>query len=583
MYTAKKEFVMVALSFRQNKNENNEDVHDHPLVSHLLKLRGVQDKSELLCDASSLPHHTEMYGMQNAIDIIIEAITNNHKIKIVGDFDADGCGATAVMVRGLKMLGVADERIDYIVPSRFKHGYGLSPLLLEDIPKLNQPDLLITVDNGISAIEGVAEAKKRGMKVIVTDHHLQGEEELPNADAIINPNQNACNFPSKAIAGVGVAFYLLLGLRKEMLRQGLITDPKEANINSLIYLVAMSTVGDVVPLDKLNRTFVEHGLRQIRAGRSCVGLEALMKECDVNHAAFVTTDFGFKICPRLNAAGRLSDMSIGIKLLLTDSKKEAVYLASILNSTNNERKYIEAGMQEDAQQMLDNLNIDDTDKSIVLVNEDWHEGVIGLLASRLKEQYYKPAFIFAHADEHTIKASCRSIPGIHIRDLIAKVFKDNPEFGQRYGGHAMASGLQIKSVHFERFKYAINEELKKVDHSIYEQVVEVDGELDVKYMNVKTAQLLPMSAPWGQHFPAPTFVNQFTVVSVSTMGAKDDHLKLILANRILNNIVAVAFNTDMPAWLKSGSKVKLVYTLNANTFRESTTLQLMVEHILPIH
>lgn len=549
----------------------------HPLVAKLLSSRGLTSSKDLFCDAASLPKPSEMKGMEQAVAILVNAIKNNHRIKIAGDFDCDGCGATAVMIRGLKLLGVKEDRVSFIVPNRIKHGYGLTRNLMSEIPAFNQPDLIVTVDNGISAVDGVLAARERGIKVIVTDHHLPGDE-TPDADAIINPNQHGCTFPSKAIAGVGVAFYLLMGAKSLMEQQGLFDTLPD--INSLLHIVALSTVCDVVPLDKLNRTFVEFGIRQIRAGKICEGMAALIHECDLNKAAFTTTDFGFVLGPRINSAGRLTDMSIGIKMMTTNNKGEAVYGASLLNSTNEERKAIEASMQAEASLMMTEIAENGVDRAIILVNEGWHEGVIGLLASRIKEKYYRPTFVFAHSGEGKIKASCRSIPGIHIRDVIAKVFDANPDWSPTFGGHAMAAGLSLDTANFERFKHGVIEALKSLEEDVYQQSIEVDGSLDPKYLNVEMAKVLPMAAPWGQSFPPPMFSDIFTLTKIATMGALNNHLRLTVAHPVRGALTAVAFNSVLPEGISEGDELKLIYSINANEFRGNTSLQLMVNHIM---
>jgi single-stranded-DNA-specific exonuclease len=470
------------------------------------------------------------------------------------------------------------------VPSRFSDGYGLTPGIIHRLQEDGDlPDLLVTVDNGISAIEGVRAARELGIKVVITDHHLAGEE-LPDADAIVNPNQPGCPFLSKNAAGVGVMFYVLTALRKHLRDNNRLPDP-EPNLGSLLDLVALGTVADVVPLDHNNRIFVEQGIRRIRKGEARPGILALLEVAGRDYTEISATDLGFVVGPRLNAAGRLDDMSIGIACLLADSRDEALRLARELDNFNRERRTIEKDMKAQAQDLLASmsLDIDGLPWGLALFDQDWHQGVIGILAARIREQTHRPTIAFAPDDdgEH-LKGSARSIPGLHIRDALAVVDAKNPGLMKKYGGHAMAAGMTIARDDLARFSnafdQAVRDTLKPED---LEAAITTDGPLAPEELNLDTAYLLKRAGPWGQHFPEPVFDGEFRVVSQRIVG--ENHLKLVLQPVEGGGIIdGIAFNTgpEVPDFTRSGARV--VYKPDANTFRGRTNLQLLVDYLEPL-
>jgi len=423
-------------------------------LRRILAARGIQSEDDLTYKLAELPKPELMLGMGKACQLLAQAITEQWRIMIVADFDTDGATSCAVAIRGLRAMGA--RNIDYIVPNRFVHGYGLTPELVAEIPSKQQPDLLLTVDNGIASIDGVNAAHQRGMKVLVTDHHLPGDE-LPKANAIINPNQHNCKFPSKNMAGVGVCFYLLLGVRQQLRQQSWFKQQQidEPKLHTLLDLVALGTVADVVPLDKLNRTLVSLGLARIRAGRACAGINALIQVSGRDLKQLASQDMGFSIAPRLNAAGRLEDMKIGIEALLTDDISQAHAAAQLLDDINKQRRDVEQDMQTQALAMLADLSFDEKQLPLgyCLYNKQWHQGVIGLLASRIKEKQHRPVIAFAPSNNGEIKGSARSIPGIHIRDVLARVASQAPAgLLTKFGGHAMAAGLTLAEKDLAQFE-----------------------------------------------------------------------------------------------------------------------------------
>ena len=476
--------------------------------------------------------------------------------------------------------------VDYIVPNRFKHGYGLTPELLADIPSEQQPDLLITVDNGIASISGVAAAHKRGMKVLVTDHHLPGEL-LPKADAIVNPNQHGDEFPSKNLAGVGVCFYLMLALRKRLRQQKWfhnknLTEPK---LNILLDLVALGTVADVVPLDKLNRTLVSLGLARIRANMACPGIAALIKVAGRNVTSLAAADLGFSVAPRLNASGRLEDMRTGINTLLSTDITSADQQAQVLDDINKQRRNVEQEMQDDALEMLQQMSFDNDNPPLgyCLYNEQWHQGVIGLLASRIKERQHRPVIAFAPGQEGEIKGSARSIPGVHIRDVLALVSSQAPEVLTKFGGHAMAAGLTIAKNDMARFEELFLDALKQtVEPNVLHKELLSDGELIVDEISLGLAEQLSLVAPWGQAFPEPQFHGEFVIKECRMIGQQYDHLRLTIDMGNGKLITAMAFRQQQPDWLKLGAKALIRYRLAVNEFRQQRTVQLLVDNLLPV-
>lgn len=553
-------------------------------LRRVLAARGIQAESDLNYQLSELPKPDLMLNMDVAAKLLAQAVMEQWRIMIVADFDTDGATSCAVAIRGLKAMGA--KHLDYIVPNRFIHGYGLTPELLAEIPVEQQPDLLITVDNGIASISGVAAANARGMKVLVTDHHLPSET-LPEADAIINPNQLGDEFPSKNMAGVGVCFYLLLALRQQLRQQNWfeqqqIEPPK---LNSLLDLVALGTVADVVPLDKLNRTLVSLGLARIRAGRTCAGIKYLCQVAGRDPQTLASQDVGFAIAPRLNAAGRLEDMGLGIEILLTDDPTQALSAAHVLDDINQQRRIVEQEMQQHALTMLEAMSFDADNQPLgyCLYNSQWHQGVIGLLASRIKERQHRPVIAFAPGQDGEIKGSARSIAGIHIRDVLALVASQAPELLTRFGGHAMAAGLTIAEKDLAEFEKLFLSALQQVvEPEMLQQQVLSDGELTADEISLELAELLPTATPWGQGFAEPQFHGIFTVTDMRTVGQQQDHLRLTVDVGNNKQITAMAFRQQQPDWLKKGDKALLRYRLAVNDFRQQRSVQLLVENILPV-
>lgn len=554
---------------------------EHPIIRRLYAGRGIKDASELKRSAAELLPIASMKGLEQACSVLADALTQNLHITIVGDFDADGATSTALMVLGLQKLGFT--KVSYKVPNRFEYGYGLSPQLAQEI--VNQgTDLIITVDNGISCIEGVALAKDAGVKVVVTDHHLPGDKQ-PNADAIVNPNQHECEFASKNLAGVGVAFYLLLAIRTHLrnanyfAQQG-ITEP---NLAELLDLVALGTVADVVPLDANNRILVHQGLARIKKGICRPGIKAIMQMANKDLNKAKSSDFGFVIGPRLNAAGRLDDMSYGIRCLLTENYGQALKMAEDLNSLNNERKEIEQGMRVEAEAAVNTISITSGElpNGICVYEPTWHQGVIGIVAGRVKDKYYRPTIAFAQSDDGQIKGSARSIQGVHIRDVLDEVSTQHPSLIIAFGGHAMAAGLTILESDLDKFKQAFDLVVAKyLDEEVKTQVTLTDGSLPSEYLTLEFCQQLDLAGPWGQGFAEPCFDDEFEIISQRLVGGK--HLKLVLSNNDGLVIDAIHFNADLNTWPNpSISRAHLVYQLDSNEFRGNVSLQLIVRELEP--
>ncbi|MCS4305855.1 single-stranded-DNA-specific exonuclease [Rheinheimera pacifica] len=554
----------------------------HPVLKRLYACRGVKNAGELERGAGRLLPFQQLKGIDVATALLINALQQQQHIVIVGDFDADGATSTAVLLSGLKALGF--KLVEYLVPNRFEYGYGLSPEMAE-LAVAQGAELIITVDNGISAIEGIALAKKAGVKVLVTDHHLAGNE-LPNADAIVNPNQPGCSFPSKALAGVGVAFYLLLALRAALREQHYFTQRQlaEPNVAELLDLVALGTVADVVPLDSNNRILVHQGLMRIRSGKCRPGIQALIDVANRNAVKLTASDFGFALAPRLNAAGRLDDMSLGISCLLANDLGLARQYAAELDSLNVERRAIEQSMQTEAQAFLSQLSFDGTElpEALCLYRHDWHQGVIGILAGRIKEQFHRPTIVFAQGDEGELKGSARSIQGLHIRDLLEEISSQYPGLIKKFGGHAMAAGLTISADRLDTFKLALSLTAKK--HLTAEQLTAVlysDGELPAECFDIGFARLLQNAGPWGQAFPEPVFDGEFNLISQKMLA--DRHLKMMLQTADGKLVDAIWFNADNKAWPDVNvQKVQLAYQLDINEYRDKQNLQLLVRHMLAL-
>ena len=550
-----------------------------PLLTRLYAARGVRSAAELDRGLKSLLPVSLFKGMDQAVQVLRESLEQRQSILIVGDFDCDGATASAVAVLGLRALGAA--QVDYLVPNRFEYGYGLTPEIVE-VALTRQPDVLVTVDNGISSVDGVAATRAAGLKVVITDHHLPGEQ-LPEADAIVNPSQPGCDFPSKSVAGVGVIFYVLMALRAELRSSGWFTPQRpEPNLGELLDLVALGTVADVVPLDANNRILVHQGLARIRAGRCRPGIRALLEVARRPAERLASTDLGFIIGPRLNAAGRLDDMSLGIECLLTDDEQLARDMAQELDSMNRDRKSIERDMQQQALVMLDSAQLQESDMpfGLCLFDPQWHQGVIGILASRLKDRYHRPVIAFADAGEGEIKGSARSVSGLHIRDALDSVAAANPGLINKFGGHAMAAGLSLPAEHFEAFRDAFDREVRRqLNAEDLTGRLLCDGELAVDEFNLQLAAALRDAGPWGQHFPEPGFHGQFNLVQQRLVGER--HLKMVLQPCDSAEVVdAIAFNIDPDIWPNpSVQQVRLVYSLDVNEYRGRQSLQLMVRHL----
>ncbi|WP_374324238.1 single-stranded-DNA-specific exonuclease RecJ [Aquipseudomonas alcaligenes] len=551
-----------------------------PLLTRLYAARGVQSAAELDKGLARLIPYQQLKGIDAAVDLLVQALQQRQRILIVGDFDADGATASSVGVLGLRMLGAA--HVDYLVPNRFEYGYGLTPEIVA-VALQRQPELLVTVDNGISSVDGVTAAKEAGLKVLVTDHHLPGPE-LPAADAIVNPNQPGCAFPSKALAGVGVMFYVLLALRARLREIGWFAKAgiSEPNLGELLDLVALGSVADVVPLDANNRILVHQGLARIRAGRARPGLRAVLEVAGRQHARITSTDLGFILGPRLNAAGRLDDMSLGIECLLCEDEALARDMAQQLDELNKDRKAIEQGMQREALAQLKDLPLADMPFGLCLFEPDWHQGVIGILASRLKERYHRPAIAFADAGDGLLKGSARSVPGLHIRDALDAVAARHPGLISKFGGHAMAAGLSLPQEHFGAFAAAFDAEVRRQlsEDDLTGRLLS-DGQLGAEEFHLELAKALRHAGPWGQHFPEPLFHGVFQIVTQRVVGEK--HLKLVLKTECGSlTLDGIAFNVDRDIWPNPNVRwVELAYKLDVNEYQGRESVQLMVAHLAP--
>ena len=541
----------------------------HPVLARLLAARGLHDPRDLSTELDALIKPDVLTHVDRAAIFLADAIDAERRMVIVADYDCDGATACAVGVRGLRAMGA---EVDYIVPNRFEYGYGLTPEIVALAVKEKSPDIIITVDNGIASIDGVDEANRRGIPVVVTDHHLPGAT-LPAAAVIVNPNQPGCGFPSKNLAGVGVMFYTLLALRAELRRRGRFDSASQPRLDHLLDLVALGTVADVVKLDSNNRILVAQGLKRIRAGRAHPGIAALFSVAGREVRKANPFDLGFTAGPRLNAAGRLADMSLGIECLLTDDNQRAWDIARQLDDINRDRREIEAGIQETALASLE--NIAPTDKAaLTLFDPSWHQGVIGIVASRLKEKFFRPTITFAPAGNGMIRGSGRSIPGFHLRDALDLVYKRHPQLIDKFGGHAMAAGLSLREENFslfsEAFEQVASEWLSAAD---LEHVLEHDGSLPPAYYTLDFIGQLDDQV-WGQGFAPPLFCDEFQVLSQRVL--KDKHLKLQL-QRDNRKFDAIWFNhaDSLP------DRIRAAYRLDANEFNGRTSVQLMVAFAEP--
>lgn len=548
----------------------------HPVLARVYSHRDVTEVGELDLALDRLLPPASLSGMEAAVHLLADTLTARGRILVIGDFDADGATSCALALRALRAMGAAD--VDFLVPNRFEYGYGLTPEIVE-VAARRSPGLIVTVDNGISSLQGAQAAQARGIKLLITDHHLPGSE-LPAATAIVNPNQAGDSFASKNLAGVGVIFYVMLALRAHLRASEWFASRgiPEPNLGQLLDLVALGTVADVVSLDYNNRILVAQGLRRIRQGQCCAGISALLEVGGRESQRITAMDLGFVVAPRLNAAGRLEDMSVGIACLLADDLRQARELARQLDTLNRERRSIEAGMEAQALDALRNLELQSTlPAGLCLFDESWHQGVIGILAARIKERFHRPVIAFAPASATEIKGSARSVSGLHIRDTLDAVAARRPDLLQRFGGHAMAAGLTLARGHLEAFRLAFSEEVaRRLDESSMQGVVLTDGELPGREITLELAELLRAAGPWGQGFAEPLFDGVFEISSARIVGEK--HLKLILRDADGSMLDALAFNHAPEPW-QAGQRVRAAFRLDINTFRGSSAVQLVVTHL----
>jgi len=550
------------------------------VMSQVLSSRGVTNASSLQYSLKQLLPPQGLSHIGAAAEMLVDAITASASIVIVGDFDADGATSCALAVRCLKAFGL--DEVSYVVPNRFEYGYGLSPEIV-GMAAMRQPDIIITVDNGISSVAGVHAAQALGMSVLVTDHHLPGEE-LPTADVIVNPNLQGDRFASKNLAGVGVIFYVMLAVRTQLRQMGWFTQNTipEPNMSQFLDLVALGTVADVVPLDQNNRILVQQGMQRIRQGQACAGIQALLTVGKRNPLRLASSDLGFTVGPRLNAAGRMDDMSVGIECLLSDNFERAMILATELDELNRERRQVEQSMQQDALAIVDKIAIDDSTLPSVycLSDESWHQGVVGLVASRIKERFHRPVVALAPGDgENEWKGSCRSVEGVHVRDVLARLDALHPGLMSKFGGHAMAAGLSLKTENLARFKKAIVQVMDEMTAGKdWRHVLWTDGALFANELTMETAEQLRQSTPWGQNFPEPVFDGEFEVVESRVVG--NTHAKLRLKPVDGDQVIdGICFGyLDAHQALPEG-KIRVAYRLDVNEFRQRLSLQLIIQHI----
>lgn len=551
----------------------------YPSLARVLQARQVASVDELDMAIGKLIAADGLMGIDQAIAIIDQAIDHHDQILIIGDFDCDGATSTALMLRALRQMGA---KVEFLVPDRFKFGYGLTPEIVSYGAAEYDPKLIITVDNGISSHEGVAQAHKLGIQVVITDHHLTTKPSPP-ADAVVNPNQLGCSFDSKWLVGVGVAFYVMGRLAKHRRALG----KSSANVAQFLDLVALGTIADLGVLDRNNRILVSHGLMQIRAGKACAGIYAILEQAGRAYQSITSEDFGFAIAPRINAAGRMDNMRIGVECLITDDWGEAHRLAIELNKLNHSRRSVEMAMKDEAVAIIDSLpelGADDSPKSIVLYQDNWHQGVIGIVAGRLKEKLYRPSIIFAPADvsetgdDDMIKGSARSIAGVHIRDVIEAVAVDEPSLIEHFGGHAMAAGLTIKKGNFERFAKAFEDKMAGFDASVFCEEKFTDGSLLPQEFSLHFVDTLKNLSVWGNGFAVPSFDGEFEVLNHRVL--KDKHLKLTLKlSGVQYPIDAIWFNYNPAVWDYRASGVHILYTLDINEWQGNQSLQLIVKDL----
>lgn len=555
---------------------------EHPLLNRLYQSRGVHSAQELELNLRHLHDPMLLANIEQATELLVNAFTRQARIVIVGDFDADGATSTALSMLALRQFGFT--HLDYLIPDRFSQGYGLSTAVAEMVIAKGA-DLVLTVDNGISSFEGIALLKSHGIQVLVTDHHLPAET-LPEADAMINPNLPQCLFPSKSLAGVGVIFYVMIALRAKFRQNGLFS-ANEPNIADLLDLVALGTVADVVPLDYNNRILVHQGLNRIRSGHCRAGIQALVEVSKRDLDGLQASDLGFAVAPRLNAAGRLENMALGVELLLCESLEQARSLALELDSLNQTRKEFEQEMKTEALAIcakLPALTQTNHAHGIVLYQADWHQGVIGILASRIKDQFHRPVVIFAQESDESeyLKGSARSISGVHMRDLLERIHSHHPQLMTKFGGHAMAAGLTLHQNNLSRFQQLFDETIcQMVEPAQLQGVIYTDGELQPQECTLETAELLKQAGPWGQNFAEPLFEGEFRLLQQRLIGGK--HLKLMVENSAGMLFDAVWFNIDLRYYPDlSIKRARLIYKLDVNEFRGNRQVQLLLEHLIPV-
>ena len=555
----------------------------HPLLKRLYASRGVRGEQDLERSVKGMLPWQQLNGMDTAVQILHNAFREGLRIIVVGDFDADGATSTALSVLGLRSLGC--QNVSYLVPNRFDDGYGLSPEVV-DQANARGAQLILTVDNGISSHSGVERAHALGIPVVVTDHHLPGPE-LPAAEAIINPNLVDCEFPSKSLAGVGVAFYLMLALRAHLRDCGWFEQQGQAipNIAELLDLVALGTVADVVPLDTNNRILTWQGLSRIRAGKCRPGIKALLEVANREPQKLAASDLGFALGPRLNAAGRLDDMSVGVALLLSENIGEARMLANELDALNQTRKEIEQGMQVEALTLCQQLELshDELPYGLAMYHPEWHQGVVGILASRIKERFNRPVIAFAPAGDGTLKGSGRSVQGLHMRDALERLDTLYPGMMLKFGGHAMAAGLSLEEAKFDEFRQRFGDLVGEwLDPALLQGVIWSDGAITAQEMTLETAEMLRDAGPWGQMFPEPLFDGKFRLLQQRLVGER--HLKVMVEPVGGGPLIdGIAFNVDTACWPDNGVReVELAFKLDVNEFRGNRTVQLLIDHIWPI-
>lgn len=548
--------------------------HLHPVLQTIYASRGITSAKEIDYQLGHLLPWHDLKGIHAAVNCIADAMQNNHHIMVIADFDVDGATSCALAVRALRLFGA--KQISYLVPNRFTMGYGLTPEIV-NLAQQQGAHLLLTVDNGIASHAGVNAAKERGMQVVITDHHLPAAT-LPNADAIVNPNQPGDTFGSKNLCGVGVVFYVLLALRAHLLQQNRFADQTAPNMAQFLDLVALGTVADVVPLDFNNRILVHQGLQRIRKGQTKPGIKALLAVAGKTLTQLSATDLGFAVAPRLNAAGRLEDMSVGIECLLTEDIERARHIAEELDTLNQQRKLIEREMHTEALTFLRQTTLAEKDvpAGVCLYADNWHVGVIGILASRIKERVYRPVICFANENATTLKGSTRSIPGVHIRDVLDMISKHHPDIIEKFGGHAMAAGLSIQRDNYSTFQQLFAHYVHQVvDHDILTDTLCTDGELSD--FSLDLADTLFAAGPWGQNFPEPVFQGKFTVVQQDRLG--DRHLRFLLQTD-KQVVQAIAFFVEEAIFSKQHTHIEIIYKLTSNEYKNLRKPQLIIEHFV---